>query len=81
MKTVLFSIKVPEGKYCHGREDPLDNFACCEHLDSTGGHMTCDYRMRPLEQDETGCLKPQECLKLMTVEEHHRKWHTAWMNS
>lgn len=62
---VLMPINVPKGQYCFGRYNPeSDNFANCEQLDSTGGHMTCAYGFRPINQDDVGCLKPEQCFKL-----------------
>ena len=64
---VLYPITVPNGKYCWGKQSPLDVFEVCEHFDSEGGHLTCDLGFDVEKFTNEGVLKPKECLKLVKV--------------
>ncbi len=65
-KKVSAKIKVPVGKYCWQRGSLFTPI--CEHFDNVGGNPECELRQLfgydTPEDDGTGPLKLQGCLKL-----------------
>ena len=58
--TVLFPIRVPEGKYCWKGVEGI-----CERFDNEGGHVSCDLGFwQQTRTPEGDVLKPAACLEL-----------------
>jgi hypothetical protein len=64
-KIVLMPIQVTQDDYCLGGP-PLRRI--CGHLDTEGGHLTCDFKLDELEHlkyEKNGTVKkPKKCLEL-----------------
>ena len=54
-------IEVPDNDYCWDGNTP------CSHLDTEGGHPTCDLGFRLATYVSNGVKKPKECLNLVRV--------------
>lgn len=60
-KKVLMPIEVPDNDYCWDGKTP------CAHLDTEGGHPTCDLKFNIGKYEPNGIKKPKECLNLVRV--------------
>jgi hypothetical protein len=64
-KTVLYKIKVPDGKYCWEHLPPHE---ICEHFNNEGGHSECELGFCGLKDIDEGVIKSPECSKLQKAE-------------
>jgi hypothetical protein len=65
LKTVLYPVKVPDGKYCW---EWTGEHWICPQFDNEGGTPSCPFlRIWRLKQTEDGVLKPQECIDLIPL--------------